>query len=168
MANINDDIRGKKLYKEGSEGQEANKNSNGETIISKEQSIELDSLDDISDLFNDNAIYQYNKFLLKQVEDLRQDVEELHAFIKDAFGKDSSSAASQGDKGDKGDKGNTGSQGSQGATGPQGATGATGATGAAGANGKDGSNAAVSGFKGEISVGKQRWIFENGLLKSIK
>jgi len=120
MANINDDIRGKKLYKEGSEGQEANKDSNGETVISKEQSIELDSLDDISDLFNDNAVYQYNKFLLKQVEDLRQDVEELHAFIKDAFGKDSSTAASRGEKGD------TGSTGPQGPQGPQGATGAIG------------------------------------------
>ena len=80
MANINDDIRGKKLYKEGSEGQDASKNSNGEIVVSKEQAAELDSLNDISELFNDNAIYQANKFLLKQVEDLRQDVEELHAF----------------------------------------------------------------------------------------
>jgi len=149
MANINDDIRGKKLYKEGSEGQEANKDSNGETVISKEQSIELDSLDDISDLFNDNAVYQYNKFLLKQVEDLRQDVEELHAFIKDAFGKDSSTAASRGEKGD------TGSTGPQGPQGPQGATGAIGPQGVqgpAGADGADGSSSPleVLGCKGQL------------------
>jgi hypothetical protein len=145
MANINDNIRGKKLYKEGSEGQEANKDSNGEIIISKEQSIELDSLDDISDLFNDNAIYQYNKFLLKQVEDLRQDVEELHAFIKDAFGKDSSSAAS------KGDTGATGPQGPKGDTGATGVTGATGPQGPQGPAGNDGqgSSTTVFGCKGE-------------------
>ena len=137
MANINDNIRGKKLYKEGSEGQEANKDSNGETIISKEQYIELNSLDDISDLFNDNAVYKYNKFLLKQTEDLRQDVEELNAFVKDAFGKDASQAAS---KGDKGDAGNTGPQGPQGPKGDTGATGATGPAGANGTNGKDGTN----------------------------
>ena len=84
MADINEDIRGKKLYKEGAEGQEAVKNDNGEIVISKEKAKELDVLNDISELFNDDGIYQANKFLLKQVEDLRQDVEELHAFIKDA------------------------------------------------------------------------------------
>ncbi len=128
MANINENIRGKKLYKEGSEGQEASKNTAGEIVISKEKSEELNALDDISDLFNDNAVYQTNKFLLKQVEDLRQDVEELHTFIKDAFGKDSSTAASQGTKGDTGN------------TGPQGPQGNTGETGPAGADGKNGTN----------------------------
>ena len=99
MANINDNIRGKKLFKEGSSKQQAVKGSDGEYTVSKEISDDLTSLTDISDLFNDDAIYQTNKFLLKQVEDLRQDVEELHAFIKDAFGKDSTSAASKGDTG---------------------------------------------------------------------
>ena len=131
MANINDDIRGKKLYKEGSEGQEASKNASGEIVISKEKSEELNTLNDISDLFNDDAVYQTNKFLLKQVEDLRQDVEELHAFIKDAFGKDSTTAASKGD---------TGATGPQGPQGPQGATGATGPAGADGKNGADGND----------------------------
>ena len=159
MANINENIRGKKLYKEGSERQEASKNAAGEIVISKEKSEELNALDDISDLFNDDAVYQTNKFLLKQVEDLRQDVEELHAFIKDAFGKDSSSAASQGAKGDTGAQGSKGDQGIQGATG---------ATGPAGADGKNGSDASVSGFKGQKTVGKETWTFEAGLLKSIK
>jgi hypothetical protein len=125
MANINDNIRGKKLYKEGSEGQEATKDSNGEIVVSKEKAAELNSLNDISELFNDDGLYQANKFLLKQVEDLRADVEELHTFIKDAFGKDSTSAASKGDTG---------------ATGPQGPQGATGATGPAGADGKNGAD----------------------------
>ena len=162
MANINENIRGKKLYKEGSERQEASKNAAGEIVISKEKSEELNALDDISDLFNDDAVYQTNKFLLKQVEDLRQDVEELHTFIKDAFGKDSSSAASQGAKGD------TGAQGPKGDTGVTGATGATGPQGATGPAGKNGSNASVSGFSGSKTVGKETWTFEAGLLKSIK
>jgi hypothetical protein len=93
MGLLNENIRSKKLYKEGSEGQEATKDSNGEIVISKEKAAELDSLNDISELFNDDSLYQANKFLLKQVEDLRTDVEELHTFIKDAFGKDSTSAA---------------------------------------------------------------------------
>lgn len=165
MANINDNIRGKKLFKEGSSKQQAVKGSDGEYTVSKEISDDLTSLTDISDLFNDDAIYQTNKFLLKQVEDLRQDVEELHAFIKDAFGKDSSSAAS------KGETGATGPQGPKGDTGPQGPkgdTGATGATGPAGANGQNGSDASVSGFKGQKTVGKETWTFEAGLLKSVK
>lgn len=131
MANINDNIRGKKLYKEGSEGQKAAKDSNGEIVISKEKAAELDSLNDISELFNDDGLYQANKFLLKQVEDLRTDVEELHTFIKDAFGKDSSSAASKGD---------TGATGPQGPQGPQGPVGAAGRNGSDGRNGADGND----------------------------
>jgi hypothetical protein len=156
MANINDNIRGKKLFKEGGSKQQAVKGSDGEYTVSKEISDDLTGLTDISDLFNNDDIYQTNKFLLKQIEDLRQDVEELHAFIKDAFGKDSSSAAS------KGDTGATGPQG------PKGDTGATGATGPAGADGKNGSDASVSGFKGQKTVGKETWTFEAGLLKSVK
>ncbi len=93
MGLLNENIRSKKLYKEGSDGQEATKDSNGEIVISKEKAAELDSLNDISELFNDDSLYQANKFLLKLVEDLRTDVEELHTFIKDAFGKDSTRAA---------------------------------------------------------------------------
>ena len=105
MANINDNIRGKKLFKEGSSKQQAVKGADGEYTVSKEISDDLTSLTDISEVYNDDGLYQVNRFLLKQIEDIRQDVEELHAFIKDAFGKDSSSAASQGAKGDKGDTG---------------------------------------------------------------
>ncbi len=111
MANLNDNIRGKKLFKAGSSKQRAAKGSDGEITVSSEVASDLANLTDMSDLFNDDGLYQYNRFLIKQIEDLREDVEELHAFIKDAFGKDSSSAASQGAKGDKGDKGDTGAKG---------------------------------------------------------
>lgn len=171
MANINDNIRGKKLFKQGSLGQKAVKGSDGEITVSKEISDDLASLTDISEIFNDDGLYQVNRFLLRQIEDLREDVEELHAFIKDAFGKDSSSAASQGAKGDtgstgpQGPKGDTGSTGAKGDKGDKGDTGATGATGPAG---KDGSNASVSGFSGSKTVGKETWSFESGLLKTVK
>ena len=152
MANINNNIRGKKLFKSGSSGAFASKGSDGEVTVSSERATELNSLNDISPIFNDDALYQNNKFLLKQIEDLRLDVEELHAFIKDAFGKDSSSAASQGAKGEKGDTGATGAKGAKGDKGDTGATGATGPQGPAGADGADGSDASVSGASGSFTA----------------
>ena len=179
MANINDNVRGKKLFKEGSSKQQAVKGSDGEYTVSKEISDDLTGLTDISEVYNDDGLYQVNRFLLKQIEDIRQDVEELHAFIKDAFGKDSSSAASQGAKGEKGDTGATGATGPKGPkgdkgdtgdtiTGPQGAKGDKGDKGDTGATGPAGSNASVSGFKGSKTVGKETWTFEDGLLKTVK
>ena len=147
MANLNNKIRGKKLFKEGGSGAIASKGSDGEITVSKEKSDDLASLSDISELFNDNALYTSNRHLLKQTEDLREDVEELHTYIKDAFGSDSSAAASKGGKGDtgntgsaggkgdKGDKGDTGSTGSAGSAGGKGDKGDTGSTGSAGAKG---------------------------------
>jgi len=126
MANLNDNIRGKKLFKAGSSKQRAAKGSDGEITVSSEVASDLANLTDMSDLFNDDGLYQYNRFLIKQIEDLREDVEELHAFIKDAFGKDSSSAASQGAKGDTGAQGPAGADGSDGAKGDKGDKGAKG------------------------------------------
>ena len=172
MANINNNIRGKKLFKSGSSGAFASKGSDGEITVSSERATELNSLNDISPIFNDDALYQNNKFLLKQIEDLRLDVEELHAFIKDAFGKDSSSAASQGAKGEKGDTGATGAKGAKGDKGDTGATGATGPQGPAGADGADGSDASVSGASGSFTAtsGKSSVTVtvSNGLISTIK
>jgi hypothetical protein len=66
MANINDNIRGKKLFKEGSSGQRAAKGSDGEYTVSKEISDDLAGLTDISQVYNDDGLYQYNRFLLKE------------------------------------------------------------------------------------------------------
>ena len=170
MANINDNIRGKKLFKQGSSGQKATKGSDGEYTVSKEISDDLTGLTDISDVYNDDGLYQINRFLLKQIEDIRQDVEELHAFIKDAFGKDSSSAASQGAKGDKGDTGATGAQGPKGDTGATGAKGDKGDKGDTGPQGPKGNtgSSVTSGFEGKKTVGKETWTFAAGLLKTVK
>ena len=172
MANINNNIRGKKLFKSGSSGAFASKGSDGEITVSSERATEIKSLNDIIPIYNDDALYQNNKFLLKQIEDLRLDVEELHAFIKDAFGKDSSSAASQGAKGEKGDTGATGAKGAKGDKGDTGATGATGPQGPAGADGADGSDASVSGASGSFTAtsGKSSVTVtvSNGLVSTIK
>ncbi len=158
MGSINDNIRTKKLYKSGNTTR-AYKDANGEIVVPSKVAQEIAAVTDITQLLNDHDNYTKSVYLLKEIENIRQDVEELHAFIKDAFGKDSTSAASKGD---------TGATGPQGPKGDTGATGATGATGPAGADGKNGSDASVSGFKGQKTVGKETWTFEAGLLKSIK
>ena len=133
MANINDNIRTKKLYKSGDTAR-AYKDSNGEIVVPSEVASEISAVSDITELLNDHDNYSKSIYLLKEIENMRQDLEELHAFVKDAFGKDSSSAASKGEKGD------TGSTGPQGPKGDTGATGATGPQGPAGADGKNGTN----------------------------
>ena len=152
MANINDNIRTKKLYKSGNTTK-AYKDSNGEIVVPSSVASEIAAVSDITELLNDHENYSRSIYLLKEIENMRQDIEELHAFIKDAFGKDSSSAASKGDTG---------------ATGPQGAKGDKGDKGDTGATGPAGSNASVSGFKGQKTVGKETWTFEDGLLKTVK
>lgn len=144
MARINDNIRSKKLYKSG-DTTRAYKDSSGEIVVPSKVATEIAAVSDISELLNDHDNYTKSIYLLKEIENMRQDIEELHAFIKEAFGKDSSGAAS---KGDKGDAGNTGPQGPQGpkgdtgSTGPKGDTGATGARGATGPRGLTGENGA--------------------------
>ncbi len=139
MANINDNIRTKKLYKSG-DTSKAYKDSNGEIVVPSSVASEIAAVSDITELLNDHDNYSKSIYLLKEIENIRLDLEELHSFIKSAFGKDSTSAASKGDTGATGPQGAQGPKGDTGATGSQGATGATGATGAAGANGSNGSN----------------------------
>ena len=58
MANINDNIRGKKLFKEGTSKQLAVRGGDGEFTVSKEISDDLAALTDISEVFNDDGLYQ--------------------------------------------------------------------------------------------------------------
>jgi len=119
MANINDNIRTKKLYKSG-DTTIAYKDSSGEIVVPSKVALEIAAVSDITELLNDHDNYSKSIYLLKEIENMRQDIEELHSFIKNAFGKDSTSAAS------KGDTGSTGATGSQGPAGPAGANGADG------------------------------------------
>ena len=139
MANINDNIRTKKLYKSG-DTSKAFKDSNGEIVVPSSVASEIAAVSDITELINDHDNYSKSIYLLKEIENIRLDLEELHNFIKSAFGKDSTSAASKGDTGATGAQGTQGPKGDTGATGPQGATGATGPAGANGSNGKNGAD----------------------------
>ena len=136
MANINENIRTKKLYKSG-DTVRAYKDSNGEIVVPSKIATDIASISDITEVINDGANYENTKYFLKEIENIRLDLEELHAFIKDAFGKDSTSAAS---KGDTGATGPQGPKGDTGATGPQGPAGANGRDGADGRNGIDGNS----------------------------
>lgn len=139
MANINDNIRTKKLYKSG-DTSKAYKDSNGEIVVPSSVASEIAAVSDITELLNDHDNYLKSIYLLKEIENIRLDLEELHSFIKSAFGKDSTSAASKGDTGATGPQGAQGPKGDTGATGSQGATGATGPAGANGSNGKNGAD----------------------------
>jgi hypothetical protein len=130
MGNINDNIRSKKLYKSG-EVNEASKDSEGNVVVPAEVAAELDAIDGITEVMNDSGIFQHNKHLIKEIENMRLDIEELHGFIKDAFGKDYTQASS---------KGATGDRGLRGYTGPSGSNGSSGTNGADGKDGKDGNS----------------------------
>ena len=136
MGNINDNIRSKKLYKSG-EVDEAYKDSNGDIVVPTKVAAELDAIDGITEIINDSGVFHVNKHLVKEIENMRLDIEELHGFIKAAFGKDYTQASS---KGDTGLAGSNGSQGIQGIQGVAGSNGSNGSDGAAGSNGKDGNS----------------------------
>ena len=137
MANINDNIRTKKLYKSG-DTSIAYKDSNGEIVVPSSVASEIAGVSDITELLNDHDNYSRSIYLLKEIENIRLDLEEMHTFIKNAFGKDSTSAASKGATGDRGLRGYTGPSGSNGADGAKGDTGSAGTNGSNGAKGATG------------------------------
>ena len=149
MGNINDNIRSKKLYKSG-EVDEAYKDSNGDIVVPTSVAAELDAIDGITEVINDFGVFHVNKHLLKEIENMRLDIEELHGFIKAAFGKDYTQASSKGDTGDRGLRGYTGPSGSNGADGAKGDTGSAGTNGAKGDTGSAGSNGSqgIQGIRG--------------------
>ena len=136
MGNLNDNIRSKKLYKSGNVTV-ASKDSNGDIVVPAKVAAELNAIDGITEVINDSGVFHVNKHLIKEIENMRLDIEELHGFIKDAFGKDYTQASSKGATGDRGLRGYTGSTGSQGV---QGVAGSNGSNGAAGQIGKDGNS----------------------------
>ena len=150
MGNINDNIRSKKLYKSG-EVDEAYKDSNGDIVVPTKVAAELDAIDGITEIINDSGVFHVNKHLVKEIENMRLDIEELHGFIKAAFGKDYTQASSKGDTGDRGLRGYTGPSGSNGADGAKGDTGAAGAQGIQGVAGAKGDTGAA-GAKGDQGI----------------
>lgn len=147
MGLLNENIRGKKLYKEG-EKEFAFKDENGEIFVPPKVFEELHEMTDISDVINDDALFHSNKYLLKQVEELRQDTEEIHGYLHTAFGPDPEEAASQGPTGATGPRGATGPKGTDGTNGTNGTDGGVGATGAKGDKGDKGDQG-IQGPKGD-------------------
>ena len=139
MGNINDNIRSKKLYKSGNVTV-ASKDSNGDIVVPAKVAAELNAIDGITEVINDSGVFHVNKHLIKEIENMRLDIEELHGFIKDAFGKDYTQASSKGATGDRGLRGYTGTSGSNGTAGAKGDTGSTGSTGSQGPKGNTGTN----------------------------
>ena len=133
MGNINDNIRSKKLYKSGNVTV-ASKDSNGDIVVPAKVAAELNAIDGITEVMNDSGVFHVNKHLIKEIENMRLDIEELHGFIKDAFGKDYTQASSKGATGDRGLRGYTGTSGSNGSNG------SSGTNGADGKDGKDGNS----------------------------
>ena len=147
MARINDNIRSKRLKKQASSAEltemakksrKAEMNTSGELIMTSEIKEAIEQASDPSVLINDPALFNQAKFYLKQLEDLREEIEEIHAYIVDAFGKDSTAAASVGGKGDKGDKGDPGTNGADGTAGAKGDKGNPGTDGTNGSKGDKG------------------------------
>lgn len=128
MGNINDNIRSKKLYKSGNVTV-ASKDSNGDIVVPAKVAAELNAIDGITEVMNDSGVFHVNKHLIKEIENMRLDIEELHGFIKDAFGKDYTQASSKGATGDRGLRGYTGTSGSNGSSGTNGADGKDGKDG---------------------------------------
>ena len=151
MATLNDNIKlNKPLYKNNPGIDKPRKDENGQVETPQKETNELSAASTIIDIVDDNAKFEITKGLVNNIEQIREDLEDLYTWTISAFGKNSATAASQGPKGDtgaqgpKGNTGNTGPTGSTGATGPAGPTGATGATGPQGAAGKDGSDASIN------------------------
>ena len=48
---------------------------------------ELDAIDGITEIINDSGVFHVNKHLVKEIENMRLDIEELHGFIKAALVK---------------------------------------------------------------------------------
>ena len=158
MGNINDNIRSKKLYKSG-DVKAAYKDSDGNIVVPAVIATELDAIDGITEVMNDSGVFHVNKHLVKEIENMRLDIEELHGFIKDAFGKDYTQASS---KGEKGDAGATGPQGLTGSTGPQGSAGASGSAGRDGnSHLKNITSIGINEKSGqlEIAIGKSTYKF---------
>ena len=108
MARIKEKIKPRKFFKLKEGVSKADLDAEGDITISKEKMEELSSESNMLEAFNDPVIFHILKPILGQLEDMRVEVEELHAFIINAFGEDSANAASAGSKGDKGSAGSKG------------------------------------------------------------
>ena len=143
MAILKENLNSKKLIKIDSgkilaADEKAKIDSSGELVLDDTTYQLIASASDPSELLNNPATIDISKYYLHQIEKVREEVEEVHTYLVDAFGRDSSTASSQGPQGPKGDTGAAGADGLDGATGPQGPKGDPGDTGPQGPKGDPG------------------------------
>ena len=156
MANLNSSIRIKKLYDLKEDIDKVVKDIDGIVKLPRNNYDEIEAEDDIYDLIYDHAKYSTLKPLLKHIEYLRKDVEDIHSYLSAAFGLDPTKAASQGPQGPQGIQGPKGDKGD---TGPQGPA---------------GSDASVDGYTGTVNIitslkgATANLIYEKGLLKKVE
>ena len=130
MATLNDNIKlNKPLYKNNPGIDKPRKDENGQVETPQKETDELSAASTIIDIVDDNAKFEIAKGLVNNIEQIREDLEDLYTWTISAFGKNSATAASQG---------------------PKGETGAQGPQGPAGANGSDAS-IDVTDCKGTVS-----------------
>jgi hypothetical protein len=138
MANLNSSLRIKKLYELKTGIDRVIKDVDGIVKVPQSDYEKIEEEDDIYDILDDHAKYTALKPILKHLEDLRKDVEDVHSYLSTAFGLDPRQASSQGPQGPRGPQGVRGLTGATGPAGPKGNTGATGASGTSGTSGVNG------------------------------
>jgi len=101
MANLRTNINTKKLFRKMLTNEVMPDNntfavvdeSTGDLIVSDEIQTELKNITaDRTEIYNDKALFDQNKYFIKTIEDLRDDMEHLHTYIKTSFGTASDSA----------------------------------------------------------------------------
>lgn len=91
MAKLNDKLRIKKLYELKADIDKVVRDVDGLVKVPTKEFDEISAEQDMYDLIDDHAKYSTFKPVLKQLEDLRQDVEDIHGYIISAFGDDPAS-----------------------------------------------------------------------------
>ena len=66
MANINDNIRSKKLYTSG-DTTRAFKNSNGEVIVPSKVASKINETTGFTEIYNDELLLENTKYFLKEI-----------------------------------------------------------------------------------------------------
>lgn len=92
MANINSSPRNKKFFKEDASATVPYIDENGDITLPSSQFTTVSGSNNFLDYYLDAGKFESHRGLLKEIENLRQDVEELHEFTVNAFGTDSSQA----------------------------------------------------------------------------
>lgn len=94
MATLNSSTRLKKLYKEKTGISFPVIDTDGIVSIPASKYTEVENASNMLNIVMDDAKYEFLKPVLKHIEDLRLDVDEIHSYINNAFGLNPESVSS--------------------------------------------------------------------------